>query len=99
MDGKKTPGNSSSALTAELVATPDATGALPLVRKAAYKLRDLRGVRREIARAIAAARVGVLPAEEASRHVYMLSQLAKVISDTLLEERVRRLERVGSGDS
>lgn len=62
--------------------------------KASSRLRlsSIADVKRQIRLVYIEARNGELPSSEASRFVYILTQLANLIADQQLEERVEALE-------
>jgi hypothetical protein len=55
-------------------------------------LTNLSQVRREMARCYREVREGLLPSDEASRLVYMLGTIGKVITESTLEDRISALE-------
>lgn len=57
------------------------------------RLSNIKDVRREMAVIYAEARRGVIPAQEATRLVYILISLSNLIKDSELEERISTLEK------
>ncbi len=63
-------------------------------RCVAYKIRlaNIKDVRYEVSRVYREARQGSIPAQQATRLVYILTALASMIRDSDLEERIKQLE-------
>lgn len=59
---------------------------------ARVRLNNIREVRREMAKVYSEARSGMLRKDDATRLVYILTQLSNLIRDSELEERVVALE-------
>jgi len=58
------------------------------------RLSNIKDVRRELATVYKEARTGLIPAQEATRLVYILISLSNLIKDTELEDRITKLEKL-----
>lgn len=78
----------------EIDGTTGEVGAIPTPKGVRYraKLDTLSDVKREIARVYREARSGVTETQDATKQVWMLQALGKVIETSDLEERVKQLE-------
>jgi len=63
------------------------------------RLGNLKEVRREMAAVYAEARRGDIPAQEATRLVYMLISISNMIRDSELEERIIALEKLNDSSA
>lgn len=63
------------------------------------RLGNIRDVRHEAARVYREARNGVIPAQEATRFIYMLLSLSNMIKDSELEERITALEKLNDSSA
>jgi len=68
-------------------------------KPARIRLGNIRDVRHEAARVYREARDGVIPAQEATRFIYMLLSLSNMIKDSELEERIIALEKLNDSSA
>ena len=57
-----------------------------------YNLATLHGLRQEMCAIYRASRIGRIPMADGSRLVFMLSQVARILEMTEIEQRIARLE-------
>jgi len=67
--------------------------ATPTPGNSRLRLSSIKDVRREMSTVYREARQGRIPAQEATRLVYMLVSIGNMIKDTELEERISALEK------
>ncbi len=63
------------------------------------RLSNIKDVRYEMAKVYKDARNGLIPAQEATRLVYMLVSLGNMIRDSVLEERITALEKLNDSNA